>query len=76
MVMDCFMELMEVVEGRGVHGHELLHGTHRSRGRKGGRLVMDCFMKLMEVVEGRVDGHELLHGTHGRRGWKVCGCKR
>jgi hypothetical protein len=52
MVMDCFMELMEVVEGRGVHGHELLHGTHGSRGRY---MAMNCFMELMEVVEGRVE---------------------
>jgi hypothetical protein len=71
MVMNCFMERMEVVEGRVVHGDGFLHGTHGSRGMKGGRLVMDCFMKLMEVVEGRVvHGHELLHETHGGRGRK------
>jgi hypothetical protein len=51
------MELMEVVEGRGVHGHELLHGAHGSRGRY---MAMNCFMELMEVVEGRVEDWSLI----------------
>jgi hypothetical protein len=70
MVRNCFMELMEVVDGRSVDDHELLHGKHGTRGWKVRGWPGIASWNSWKVVDGRsVDRNcfmELMEVVDGR----------